>query len=312
VFLQKTEERPVYPTCSPQVIDLDIYSYAVCRGTPMQLEKVKLLIGTLKTKKLLTFYSCLFVILVVWVILVALDAPYVPAVPGRLWPFLYVLLLVAIPVALLRMAMWRFFGNVAPNESIKMLLAAVSVAVVLYWVMQGYLAARLKVDLSGEAYKSTQEHYLVLASVRIANIGNSNTSVENASLTITPGDSQTPCAAGSIGVDGLSLGAGKQDKNPTVVRVGLDSPYYTIVWGTEETRQVVAECPAGNYYRLAFSLRVRQAFTNTAQTWRATAVVPVVQSAGRSPGWTEKDEKPIKLEDFIKSYLSGEVVHGEH
>lgn len=268
------------------------------------LGKVKTwkIVTLIKTRKLFAAYICVFVVLAIWVGLLALNAPHIPPVPAPLWPLLYALLLISVPLALLRVAMWRFFGNTAPNEAIKMLLAAVSVAVVLYWVMQGYLAARLNVELSGEAYKmASQDRRLVVTSIRIANIGNSNTSIESAVLKVFPGGSEVACPSGQRATDDLKLAATPGDKNPAAVRIGLDSAYYTIVWGTDESRQIAVECPASDYYRLTLDLRARQAFLNTGQTWRATAVVPIVQSLGRSPELTRKDDKIPSIIDTVKA-----------
>ena len=205
----------------------------------------------------------------------------------------------AIPIALLRIAMWKFFGETEPSEAIKMVLAAVSVALVLYWVVQGYFAARLKVEISGEAYRlSSQKNDLVLASVHIANIGDSNVSLERAILKVSPGSSMQPCPSGDEGLGELYLEPGQ--KEPAAIRIGLDSREYTIVWGTEETRQVAIECPPSDYYRLNLELFVRQAFADTEQTWRATAVVPTVESVGKSPEWTKSDEKKSSLTESIK------------
>jgi hypothetical protein len=195
----------------------------------------------------------------------------------------------------------------APNEAVKMLLAAVSVAVVLYWIMQGYLAARMKVEVSGEAYGTTaQNQRLVLASVRIANIGNSNASIEKAALEIFPGDSKSVCNAKTIQAEDLSFASRPGDKNPVFVRMGLDSQFYTIVWGTEEIRQAAMECPLADFYRLSLDVRVRQAFSNSIQTWRASAIIPTQPSAGKSPSWAQSEAKTPGITEGARKLVTTE------
>jgi hypothetical protein len=62
-----------------------------------------------KSTRLFKTYVLVFVLAVVWVALQALGVPFIP-VPPVLWPLFYAVLLIAIPLALLRVARWRFFG----------------------------------------------------------------------------------------------------------------------------------------------------------------------------------------------------------
>jgi hypothetical protein len=77
-----------------------------------------------------------------------------------------------------------------------------------------------------------------------------------------------------------TLGFEPGDKDQKYVRIGLDSPYYTLVWGTEEMRQVAWVCPVADFYQVALEVRVQQALLNTPQTWRASAVVPAQGPSG--------------------------------
>jgi hypothetical protein len=185
-----------------------------------------------------------------------------------------------------------------------MLLGALGVGVVLFWITQGYLAARLKVEVSGEVHPAaTQDQRMVLVSVHIANIGNSNTSVERATLSVAAGDIHTPCGF-DMGINELQLEPG--DKDPKYVRIGLDSRFYTLVWGTEEMRQVAWVCPVADFYQVALEVRVQQALLNSPQTWRASAVVPAQEALGRSPSWPAGEAKSAGLVESVKKAITGE------
>jgi hypothetical protein len=277
-------------------IIITIVSARVRRG--LQTAFVKL-----KAKTLFTLFVTVCWVLLIWIVLSA-----VKIAPARtsLWPFVYAVLLMAIPVALLRVSRWRFFGEARPNEAINMLLAAVGVAVVLYWIMQGYLVAQLKLELSGETYlDKAQGRNLVIASLRIANIGNSNASIEKAILTISPADPGAICDKSEFNIRDLSLQPG--DKDPTFVTIGLDSPFYTTVWGTEESRQVATHCPEASYYALDFELHVQQAFSNVRETWRASAIVARQSPEGRSPENGSSDARAPSVLDKMKKLVTGEA-----
>jgi hypothetical protein len=199
---------------------------------------------------------------------------------------------------------WEYFGAAQPDQAVKMLLGALGVGVVLFWITQGYLAARLKVEVSGEVHPAAaQDQRVVLASVRIANVGSSNASIERATLHVAAGASDARCG-GDMGIDQLQLTPG--DKESKYVRIGLDSPYYTVVWGTEEMRQVARVCAAADFYQLTLEVRVRQALLDTPQTWRASAIVPAREALGRSPSWPAAEPKSAGLTESVKKAITGE------
>jgi hypothetical protein len=209
-------------------------------------------------------------------------------------------LLPSLAVILLTKLVKKLLGG-ATADAFKILLGALSVGAILFWVLQGSLATRLDVRLSGQAYEvHSSDKRLVLASFSIANTGSNNVSVESAVLTILPKTNGLVSGKSErLSTPDLGFAAGgNKDSIAKILRV--DGNKYFLTWGTKETRQISQVLAAADYYDIYLEIEVAQKFPRSVSTWRAIAVVPTGAEKGRSPAFEDAESEKKRLKVSLK------------
>jgi len=146
-------------------------------------------------------------------------------------------------------------------------------------------------------------------SMRIANTGYNNVSIESAKLTVVPktNDKKLDNAEATIDIAGLQMQSSK-DHNELALGIGLDRDAYFLTGGTEEKRQISRVLPAADYYDVYLELKVAQLYTKTVSTWRTVTVIPTGKESGKSPSFSESEkakEKSRGLLEVIMKKLGG-------
>jgi len=193
-------------------------------------------------------------------------------------------------------------------DALKIVLGTLGTGAILFWVVQGSLSTRLDMHLSGQVYPSSSPgKMLVVASFRVANVGNSDVGVESAKLTIIPKKDGDPLGKSeTLDTVKLDFAPGVQDKNSISNKLGLDTQYYFLTWGTQEARQISQVLTTADYYEIYLDIVAVQRFPRGVSTWRTVTVVPTKPEQDRSPAFDEPDKdkssiRPVNPSSAAKS-----------